>query len=396
MTTLTSISCFRTALLVLAACFLPRAGGQTTKLAYRYLSFDLSTSADWTSVIFAPSAKPLSCTVASTRGNPVTADVGGPAGVNRGTERISVTQSLASAQNLNLAGATFLCAFAADILPLTLPISLQKGSINFSQVAISTVVSGSNMSLGQYERTGAIPADPTGQNSSVFLIDTSILANAQPSSTLIATPPKTLLAFYYPWYTASGWNSGLFIDAPLLGRYDSSDLSILQSHINEAQLAGIDGFISSWWGPNDYTDNNFKSLLQLARGSGFKVSMYLESLDNITGKPRAPDQLEQWLRFFLSTYGSDQSLYRFEGKPVVFIWASNSQTDSTWSTIFANLRRAGLDALFMALSNDPSSLAVFDGLHTYTFGVAAPPVLDPSLTILVTFQRASPLQARNS
>ena len=55
-------------------------------------------------------------------------------------------------------------------------------------------------------------------------------------------------------------------------------------HIEQAQAAGIDGFITSWWGPGTETDRNLVTLLDLAEERDFKVAIYFETLDNGIGR----------------------------------------------------------------------------------------------------------------
>ncbi len=56
---------------------------------------------------------------------------------------------------------------------------------------------------------------------------------------------------------------------------------------------------------------------------------------------------------------------KLNGKPLLVIWASDTVPLATWENIFAGLRSQGLDAAYLAMSYDPASLRVFDGLHQY-------------------------------
>src|SRR5262249_27167699 len=101
---------------------------------------------------------------------------------------------------------------------------------------------------------------------------------------------REILAFYYPWYgTPFGPSKGWvhwdpvhrnYTDPPALGPYDSNSPDVLRQHIEWALMAGIDGFISSWWGRNSFEDKAFRQLLKVAEEMHFPVSIYYETAAN--------------------------------------------------------------------------------------------------------------------
>ena len=89
--------------------------------------------------------------------------------------------------------------------------------------------------------------------------------------------PKPLMVYYMPWYVAKpysgswGWHWTMnhfnpdVINAsgerqiaswyyPLIGPYDSADPAVLEYHVLLMKLAGIDGVIVDWYGPDNYAD----------------------------------------------------------------------------------------------------------------------------------------------
>src|SRR5689334_12102170 len=110
--------------------------------------------------------------------------------------------------------------------------------------------------------------------------------------------PKPVLVHYMPWYVAKpyssswGWHwtmnhfnpdttnsSGHRQIAsqyyPLIGPYDSLDPVVLEYHVLLMKLAGVDGVIVDWYGPDNYYDyavNNARTLalLQCAQRAGLK------------------------------------------------------------------------------------------------------------------------------
>ncbi len=175
---------------------------------------------------------------------------------------------------------------------------------------------------------------------------------------------KLVLAFYYPWYFLYSWDSPYLLDKPL-NYYSSDDISVIHHHIYLAKQSGIDGFISSWWGPNDYTDENLKKLLSIAENMNFKVTIYFETLTGDPPAPRPEGEIVSWLRYFIQTYGKDKRFMQFNGKPVIFVWASATLPAIVWERVFKTIRNEGYDAFFIADTLDLDYLPIFDGLHTY-------------------------------
>jgi thiol-disulfide isomerase/thioredoxin len=73
---------------------------------------------------------------------------------------------------------------------------------------------------------------------------------------------KMLWAFYYFWYYLKSWADPRLRDRPLIA-YVSND--------NQAIARQIDGFVSSWCGPGDFTDRIMPSLLNLAEQKNFHI-----------------------------------------------------------------------------------------------------------------------------
>jgi len=171
-----------------------------------------------------------------------------------------------------------------------------------------------------------------------------------------------ILAFYYPWYKLDAWQSPYLQDKPLIP-YSSDNMSTIYHHVCLAKQSGIDGFISSWWGPGSDTDQNLQKLLTVSENMDFKVSIYFETLTD--SGPRTEAEILSWLRYFLQTYGEDLRFFQSSGKPVIFIWAAGTVPVNVWGNIFNTLESEGLDAIFIADTLNQDYLQVFDGLHTY-------------------------------
>ena len=119
-----------------------------------------------------------------------------------------------------------------------------------------------------------------------------------------ASPSKPVMVYYMPWFVAKpfssswGWHWTMnhydpdVVNAfgerqvaswyyPLIGPYDSADPVVLEYHVLLMKLAGIDGVIVDWYGPdnyNDYAINNERTaaLFDYTRRARLKFSVCYE------------------------------------------------------------------------------------------------------------------------
>lgn len=181
-------------------------------------------------------------------------------------------------------------------------------------------------------------------------------------------PAKMLWAYYYPWYYAGGWDTSILQDQPVLGYYSSDSRAVIERQVEEAQSAGIDGFISSWWGPGSDTDENLRTLLDVAQAHDFAVMINFELLDG-DGQPRYDTEVFEWLRYAVSEYGNHLAYVRVGGKPVFVIWASDGLSNASWEEILSRLRADGLEPFLLGQFSGEwaglGDLGVFGGLYQY-------------------------------
>jgi len=153
-------------------------------------------------------------------------------------------------------------------------------------------------------------------------------------------------------------------------RYNSNDTATINRQLQEAATAGITGFISSWWGAGDQTDQNFAKLLALSttlentQHTHFASSIYFESdAPALQGTNRIVSNL----RYALSHYGNNTHFFHWQGKPVLFFWdpLGNGRTLAQWAII-----RQQVDpkhqTIWSAEGVDTNLLSVFDGIHLFS------------------------------
>lgn len=250
---------------------------------------------------------------------------------------------------------------------LNIVFEIQKGDIKYTTLDIYNYNGKEPVFLETVTNDANIPGDP--ENTMEFTVDISKLTAKGPLQYLVSSVPKLVWAFYYPWYHKQQWHtSKALIDTPLVGAHDSSGLDVIELHIKQAKSARIDGFIVSWWGKNDYADQNLKTILYIADKLDFKITIYLESLQN---GPRSEEDLKKMFLSFYESYGEDQRYYRINGDPVIFVWAVESHPPSSWEDILSAVEDEGYTGVYIAMAGQPDYLEIFDGLHLYgTVGVS--------------------------
>ncbi len=290
---------------------------------------------------------------------------GGPTSYQAGIQQLALNQPLVESEARNKVGITVDYAIAPEALDQPLEFRLQKGDIGDSTIVIFNVASGKPELIQSINHTGVVN-NSRGMNPKKFSLDLTAIKGSPPLlfQAAQASRTKMLLAFYYSWYSMKDWSSDWLKDWPLI-RYASNDTQTITRQVEQAQSAGIDGFISSWWGPGSDTDQNLKKLLAIAGQRDFKVSIYFETLAGPNGSPLDESKIHDWLAYAIKNYRDDPAFMKVDGKPLIVIWASATVPLDTWKEIFASLRDQGLDAVYLAMGYDLNNLDVFDGLHDY-------------------------------
>ena len=232
-----------------------------------------STTSDWSSLELLDPDGVLSVRTMEVHGEPENYYV------SPGT--LGLNQPLADAGKT--VGVTVDFALKPEALDEPLHFLLTKGSVYGSRVEFFDMINDEPVLIKTITHNGAVQSNP-GTNPLRFSIDLSALQASPPEVAEIqpASQEKLVWAFYYPWYKLSDWNSSILPDQPEV-RYASSDVEAISRQVDEAQAAGIDGFISSWWGPHDPTDDNLKMLLEIAEEKG--MSSY-PMIDTSSGTDR--------------------------------------------------------------------------------------------------------------
>lgn len=190
------------------------------------------------------------------------------------------------------------------------------------------------------------------------------------------------MAYYRPWYVAKphspswGWHWTMdrfnpeYIDAsgqppiaswyrPLIGPYDSADPAVLEYHVLLMKLAGIDGMVVSWHGPDDYLDyavNNerTRAVFELARRAGLRFALCYEDqsiqrqvADGRLAAADAVAHARQTLVYAQDHFFKDAAYLRLHDRPVLLNFGPQFfKEDAQWEDLFSALEPRNRPAFF--------------------------------------------------
>lgn len=139
-------------------------------------------------------------------------------------------------------------------------------------------------------------------------------------TTTQAAPTPIRAAFYYPWFPETWGNPPFSHYQPTAGYYDSSNASVIRTHVQQMKRAGIQAGIASWWGQGTQTDSRIPKLLSVTK-NGFHWTLYYEQegYSNPSSSAISAD-----LSYIASRYTAEGSYLRVDGKPVLFVYADGA------------------------------------------------------------------------
>jgi glycoprotein endo-alpha-1,2-mannosidase len=171
---------------------------------------------------------------------------------------------------------------------------------------------------------------PTNEESNPPVV--SFSANYQSSTNALL-----VAACYYPWYRSnSHWSGDNLRDnlqpsqPPELGHYDCMDQTVIGQHVAWSKRAGIDFWISSWWGPGSPEDDVI--LDGQLKNEDFRAKMgYCILYEPTLGNPISVTdayvaKFMNDLRYLDTTHFQQPNYVKIDGKPVLYIYLSRTMT----------------------------------------------------------------------
>lgn len=148
----------------------------------------------------------------------------------------------------------------------------------------------------------------------------------------------SVAAYYYPWYGENQFHGGQYIrkylvppQFPALGEYDDSQPAVIAVQLCWSRYANVDAWLTSWWGPNDYSDTTTRNvILPHAELGNLQIAVHYESMGRANDENRAKNLtllLERAgpdVTYLCEHYFASPNYMRIEGRPVLVVYLSRS------------------------------------------------------------------------
>lgn len=181
----------------------------------------------------------------------------------------------------------------------------------------------------------------------------------------LAVSERPIMAFYYPWWERSDWQTSKMSDLPD-PLYSGGDDETIKRHIQQADDAGIDALICTWYGPDEERLNaRCRRLQQLALDSGRDLQIAIIPDQSAWGSLKNVDALARALGVLQNDFMSKPNYLTFQGKPVVF-WFNPPSLGGldTWKQLRAQADPNRTQYWFGGTDNF-SYLDVYDALYYF-------------------------------
>lgn len=160
------------------------------------------------------------------------------------------------------------------------------------------------------------------------------------SANIRSTTDSLLIgACYYPWYRPNSHWAGTNLrdnlqppQLPQLGNYDCMDQSVISQHVSWSKRAGIDFWISSWWGPgspeDDVIRNGHLANKDFCAKMGYCILYEPTQGNPINVSVAYITRFMNDLRYLDTTHFRQPNYLKIDQKPVLYIYLSRTMTGS--------------------------------------------------------------------
>ncbi|MFQ5555108.1 MAG: glycoside hydrolase family 99-like domain-containing protein [Acidimicrobiia bacterium] len=179
------------------------------------------------------------------------------------------------------------------------------------------------------------PTAPTSDPATATSTPTTVVPASVPSSS--SAPPTTtepegfattdlIGVYYYPWH-GPYFHGGRYLrehlvppQTPELGEYDDRHPETIAQHIAWSEHAGIDVWVTSWWGQGSAEDDTTRGVILPHSDLGsLRIAVHYESL-GITNGYTNLDVIGSDFRYLARHYFSHPGYFTIDGRPVVVVY----------------------------------------------------------------------------
>ena len=165
--------------------------------------------------------------------------------------------------------------------------------------------------------------------------------------------------YYYPWYGNNNFHNSTATPlgyttlayhlnpqiTPELGWYNQNEPNVISRHYKWARYAGIDFFITSYWGQGKNEDNIIRNCMfdNPDRGN-IKLAVFLEpSITPTLGNQITAAEITNQTNYLCDYYFNQPGYFRIDNKPVIFIYITRAMTDPNLTMCISSIRTAASD-----------------------------------------------------
>lgn len=196
---------------------------------------------------------------------------------------------------------------------------------------------------------------------------------SNPASPAQAQSGKQVWVFYMGFWTPHGWaqRENVLTDFPL-DRYNSADAGVAARQIGEAQSAGIDAFVVSWFGSHEgQTTAVLNTMLDQAASRGFQIGAALDTFSGGVNR----DMVINSLNYIVHDRANHSAYLRYNGKPVIYFAFQEGTGFSTaeWQEI-RNIVDPDHHTIWVAQGLNGCCIhgGAFDGMYAFNVAWGSP------------------------
>jgi hypothetical protein len=199
----------------------------------------------------------------------------------------------------------------------------------------------------------------------VPLLILAFAALALPATPGAAQSDRPIMAFYYPWYELSDWTYDRMSDLPA-PRYSGGEEATLRRHIEQADDAGIDALICTWYGPDEERLNQRCRRLQtMIYETGRDLKFAVIPDQSAWAALKSVDALVNALAVMERDFFSKSNYLTFQGRPAVFWFNPPSLGGlNTWQEL-RNRADPNRQQYWFGGTDDFNFLNVYDALYYF-------------------------------
>jgi glycoprotein endo-alpha-1,2-mannosidase len=159
------------------------------------------------------------------------------------------------------------------------------------------------------------------------------------SFTLEVEAEKDLVGvYYYPWHGNNNFHGKKYLreylvpaQLPVLGEYNDREARVIEQHFEWSKYAGINLWVSSWWGPNRTEDITLRNhILPNPKINNLKIALFYESTSRLTNRSISDDNWNTTenvaadIQHMAAHYWNHPNYFKIDERPVLFIYLTRA------------------------------------------------------------------------